>query len=527
MVALPFIGHLMKKAVLSLLLTASTFSLRAQTEFFTLLDHLGPTPANIQQTFDGGYITASDLESVLDTVFHLSHYYLIKFNALGLPVWQKEWATSSFDAGGSKAAVCQTADSGYAVAGCYLSGSFQHARNELLVVKTDSLGNHLWSYRYPGLGRSQAQGISSTSDGGLIVCGLTVDTSINDQYGFLLKLNADGTLQWSKCYSSPGWTSELTTVHPTTDGGYILSGRMNGGGGVLKTDSLGAVEWCNTYGWNFIFRQAKEAPDGGFIATGTQFYTNYFIPVVTRFSPGGVPQWSNSYSRDTSSASMFDQSYDVVAEDSGYTVTLSHFEPLLYQGMIMHTDIAGTPVWAYRYHASGLEPCLARTTSGYVTASRTPRTAVFTTDSSGQNCNSVPVSEYASPYPLPAPAPLTVQSCPTQIIPHSMTIWGHWGGFSQPCAVVVGVDETLPERAVSVYPNPAGEQLTVTWSDGNAPTVISLVSATGATVYTSQANSGLSAGSHTIPVSSLAEGLYFLRLDNGESTPTRKVVIAR
>src|ERR1035437_4013397 len=58
-----------------------------------------------------------------------------------------------------------------------------------------------------------------------------------------------------KAYGS-SQTDEGRTVHQTSDGGYAISGVTNGvlfsAGGydmfLLKTNSLGAVQWSRTYG---------------------------------------------------------------------------------------------------------------------------------------------------------------------------------------------------------------------------------------------------------------------------------------
>ncbi len=73
----------------------------------------------------------------------------------------------------------------------------------------------------------------------------------NDQYGLLVRYNADGKLGWKRSYR-PGVSNKLNGLNVTDDNGYIATGKiiMKDGrmaGWALKMAADGAVLWQRTY----------------------------------------------------------------------------------------------------------------------------------------------------------------------------------------------------------------------------------------------------------------------------------------
>ncbi len=74
-------------------------------------------------------------------------------------------------------------------------------------------------------------------------------------------------------------------------------------------------------------------------------------------------------------------------------------------------------------------------------------------------------------------------------------------------------DTTLPDYAFQVYPNPAGEQLNLTWNASQAEAVsISISETSGQQVFSQTITKP--AGQYQIPISNLSSGLYFIQVKN-------------
>jgi hypothetical protein len=68
----------------------------------------------------------------------------------------------------------------------------------------------------------------------------------------LAKINPQGSWRWSKCYSATG-NAQVLCTKKTNDGGYIIGGIYNVSSqnysiGLIKTDSIGNLEWSKLYG---------------------------------------------------------------------------------------------------------------------------------------------------------------------------------------------------------------------------------------------------------------------------------------
>ena len=141
---------------------------------------------------------------------------------------------------------------------------------------------------YGGSGEDTPQAIIETSDGGFAVLGFSNSTdgdlenkilAVNDYW--LLKLDSEGELQWSKTYGGSKDDRGQSLVQ-TQDGGYALTGYAMSDDGdgsvnkgfhdnwVLKVDAQGEIEWEKSYGFSGHDHSYDilDTGDGGFFFTG-------------------------------------------------------------------------------------------------------------------------------------------------------------------------------------------------------------------------------------------------------------------
>ncbi len=254
----------------------------------------------IQQASDGGYIIAGESKS-------FGKYWqcwVSKIDVDGTELWVKDYGGEDFEAA---YAIQQTSDGGYIVAGVTSSfgpGTLEdgthiyQTKNNCLILKIDSDGNHEWQKVYGGINGDGANAIKQTSDGGYIVAGFSSSETgnINNYDLWILKLNASGNLiagddsTWSKTVGG-SFSDMAISVQQTSDGGYVVIGDTSSFGEgntdicLVKLDSSGNMVWegMKTYGGPGFERvkSLQQTSDGGFIVAG---YTN-------SFGAGGYDAW--------------------------------------------------------------------------------------------------------------------------------------------------------------------------------------------------------------------------------------------
>jgi hypothetical protein len=174
----------------------------------------------VQQTQDGGYIITGSFYSFVKGSAEVA---LIKTNSIGDTVWTKTYGGNFIDMGYS---VSQTLDSGYIITGFILNGL-----PDLYLVKTDSLGDTLWTRTFGGVFNDEGFSVQQTSDGGY----------------YLIKTNSFGDTIWTRIYGDTFWGDAGYSVQQTSDGGYIITGvtwsfgAVNGDIYLIKTDGNGLV----------------------------------------------------------------------------------------------------------------------------------------------------------------------------------------------------------------------------------------------------------------------------------------------
>ncbi|MCX6291542.1 MAG: T9SS type A sorting domain-containing protein [Bacteroidetes bacterium] len=191
--------------------------------------------SSVQPTNDGGFIIAGYTKSFgADS----ADVYLIKTNGNGDTLWTKAFGGVLDDFGNS---VKQTNDHGYVIAGS--TSSFGAGGSDVYLIKTDSIGNILWSKTYGGTADDIGYSVEQTADGGYVISGSTTSFGIYGAY--VIRTDHLGNLVWSKAIAG----SDAKSVEQTIDGGYILTGSIyttpvNVDILLVKTDSLGNAG-CN------------------------------------------------------------------------------------------------------------------------------------------------------------------------------------------------------------------------------------------------------------------------------------------
>jgi hypothetical protein len=275
----------------------------------------------------------------------LPHYFLLSlttaflFTTSTLFAQEIEWQNTIGGSGSDFfSSMVQTNDGGYILGGFSSSDiSGDKTENCLVnydywILKIDSQGNIKWQKTIGGSGYDYLHPVEKTNDGGYILGGYSnsnisgnkTENCLGSSDYWIVKIDSLGNIQWQNTIGGGG-SDVLYSVKQTFDGGYILGGNSNSnisgdklenaiGGNdywIVKTDSLGNIEWQNTIGGNLSdeLKSMQQTIDGGYILGGNSTsnisgdklenslgVNDYWIVKIDSL---GIIQWQNTIGGST------------------------------------------------------------------------------------------------------------------------------------------------------------------------------------------------------------------------------------
>lgn len=271
-----------------------------------------------KQTFDKGYIIGGTTSTFGSGNTDM---YAVKTDSMGIPYRHAMIGGINIDQG---SCIRQTSDSGYVFLG--YTNSYGAGGYDLYLVKMDSTFNIQWTKTYGGTDWDFGYCVEQTPiDGGYILCGSTYSFGNGDKDYYLIKTNSLGDTLWTKTYGGSK-EDEAKSVVPTSDGGYILTGTTKSMGDTLgdfytvKTNSAGDTTWTNRFGGAYLDygNDVIESIYGGFIVGGETQSFSYIVGssdgMIARISASGITD--SSYSTGYSSPT-YDNMESVTEDISG------------------------------------------------------------------------------------------------------------------------------------------------------------------------------------------------------------------
>jgi len=174
---------------------------------------------SVVQTSEGGYALAGVTTSYSDE--GKPDFWLVKTDSNGIMEWNKTYTEQNTDCAKS---LIQTSDGGYTLAGFVRPAII--APSDVWVINVDSTGNSVWNVTWKSVGYAMFNSMIQTGDGGYLVSGATsylrgfLDLG---SFMFLLKIDANGTVQWTKTFDGLGDNNSLFVAQTENDS-YALVG---------------------------------------------------------------------------------------------------------------------------------------------------------------------------------------------------------------------------------------------------------------------------------------------------------------
>jgi len=174
---------------------------------------------SVVQTSEGGYALAGVTTSYSDE--GKPDFWLVKTDSNGIMEWNKTYTEQNTDCAKS---LIQTKEGGYTLAGFVRPAII--APSDVWVINVDSTGNSVWNVTWKSVDFAMVNSLIQTGDGGYLVSGATryLRAPYNlSSFMFLLKIDADGIIQWIKTFDGLGNNNSLFVAQTENDG-YALAG---------------------------------------------------------------------------------------------------------------------------------------------------------------------------------------------------------------------------------------------------------------------------------------------------------------
>lgn len=321
--------------------------LQAQTPFERLYPFSGITvPRAMKASPDGGYIIAGRRNP--GGGFFGNSAFLTKKDSLGDTEWLEIYGSTADD-------------DDFQAVDCYPNGDIIACGSlpllgflyQFYAIKTNSLGDTLWSRVWGGPDTERARGVVALDDGGAAVTGFYGDSA-----GIVVRLDNQGDTLWSQYfYGNHGISSY--DISSTLDGGFAITGAYGRGNQnhtvhIVRMDSLGQVLWERDYGYQYDMGYSiKALADGGFIVGGYSWQdTSNYDSYVLRLDAQGDTLWTGLYS-----AARENGIKEIVENPAGGFVFLENISisGREYDLALVAIDSQGQFLWRRSYGGTGSE----------------------------------------------------------------------------------------------------------------------------------------------------------------------------
>ncbi len=292
---------------------------------------------------------------ILFTVFAVSGKTLL---AQG---WENTYGSPGDDQAFS---VIQTLDGGYALLG--FAQSSTQSGTDVILVKTDELGNQQWKKSYGGLRDDKGFEVVQDAEGNYVMVGQSNSFGNVEEDVLLLKVDSKGREIWQKTYGGL-YNDRGFGITIAKNGDYLLVGRTElsdeGSTNVylLRTDADGNLLWEQNFGGEDIDigESVIETSDGNIVIVGS----NRSFAIPNPASPNGTSPDAYFIKTDAFGNVLIEKTYGNVEEDGAYDVVETAEGNYVLTGItsdkrdlyLLSLDKTGTEIWSKSYGAADFD----------------------------------------------------------------------------------------------------------------------------------------------------------------------------
>lgn len=307
----------------------------------------------IKEISDSGYI----ITGAKDIKTRQSKLLILRTDSFGDTLWTKAYNFSSILSGDY---IIQTHDKGFVISGS-IGDSLSSSENQLL-LKTDSKGDTLWTKKL-GFMFASYHCVIEKSDGSLFTSTSVLgppETGSADSsvYPGIIKTDMKGNVIWKKGLAVPGKHGIYYMIE-TEDGGFLLacSGAL-----VIKADSLCNMLWFKVlmpkdelYQLGPHLLAVTSTDDKGYLFAGSyevyKDYTTKEYTLLVKTNSNGDTIWTKIYTDTTG----FAESVDRLPFNQGFIISGRYGD----DAMLQRLDPEGNTLWRKLFKFPGLTSAIS------------------------------------------------------------------------------------------------------------------------------------------------------------------------